>query len=45
MNISSPAVILGLVAGALAVIGLIRPAWPCVAVACLLLAVAVVIRG
>lgn len=37
--------ILAAIAGGLAVIGLIKPSWPVVAVSCLLLAIAVYIKG
>ena len=40
----TPSNILACVAGLLAVIGLIKPQWPIVAVACLLLAVAIIVK-
>lgn len=45
MNLSNPVVILGVVSIILSVVGIIKPQWPCVAVAVLLLAVAVLIKG
>lgn len=45
MNLSNPTVILALVAGILAVIGILKPSWPVVAVGLLLLAVAVLIKA
>jgi len=44
MDFSSPVVILAVVAGGLAVVGIVKPSWPCVPVAVLLLAVAILIR-
>jgi hypothetical protein len=43
MNANTPTIILAVVAGGLAIIGLIKPTWPLVPVAALLLAVAVVL--
>ncbi len=43
MNFSSPAVILAIVAGGLAVVGIFKPSWPITSVAVLLLAIAVLV--
>ncbi len=45
MNFSSPPVILAIVAGGLAIVGLFKPAWPITPVAVLLLAIAVLVMA